>query len=118
MRISDWSSDVCSSDLPRIVNRERDLLLRHQEIVDAAGRAVAFADHELALADETVGLQVGVAFDHRGQTIPAVAGEVPVIPVPQFCRLRLAVLLLPTLTMHGILLTVSPLSRQSPNTQF
>src|SRR3546814_9207909 len=29
MRISDWSSDVCSSDLPRLARGEKGLWIRH-----------------------------------------------------------------------------------------
>src|SRR3546814_5474237 len=94
-----------------------DTLFPYTTLFRSAGRAVAFADHALALDDETVGLQVGVAFDHRGQTIPAVAGEVPVIPVPQFCRWRVAVLLLPKRHMRDVRLTVDPVRRQSVDHQ-
>src|SRR3546814_1557695 len=37
MRISDWSSDVCSSDLPG--RRARDVYAAWQSVVDAAGLA-------------------------------------------------------------------------------
>src|SRR3546814_1101661 len=41
MRISDWSSDVCSSDLPCIADRAQGALLQRQTVSDTRSAAPA-----------------------------------------------------------------------------
>src|SRR3546814_20237030 len=48
MRISDWSSDVCSSDLPHQIARPVGGQLRRCEIEDAEHRLLPLADREAA----------------------------------------------------------------------
>src|SRR3546814_10868332 len=64
MRISDWSSDVCSSDLPTF-RQQREQGEDHRRLAGAAGDQVADADHR-----------------HRrlpgpGERAPRHAGELP-----------------------------------------
>src|SRR3546814_1577135 len=47
--------------------RKRDLLIRHQKIVGAAGRRAVFAREPAALDADAIGLEAGVALDHGGQ---------------------------------------------------
>src|SRR3546814_6609616 len=48
MRISDWSSDVCSSDL---LDLPSPVYHHHPLITDASGRRLAKRDHAATLAD-------------------------------------------------------------------
>src|SRR3546814_9522612 len=61
MRISDWSSDVCSSDLPgqRVLER----LLERQEFEHAFGDARVKADSALVWPDGIVVLDAPAALD-------------------------------------------------------
>src|SRR3546814_6270994 len=58
MRISDWSSDVCSSDLPRRRARQRFPLL-----IPVAGRSLT----RIARADDKIGFPAFDLIDHGGQ---------------------------------------------------
>src|SRR3546814_141353 len=51
MRISDWSSDVCSSDLLGDLLRAEVLLDRHRIIGAALHRGIVAHDHHLAAGD-------------------------------------------------------------------
>src|SRR3546814_15439358 len=58
MRISDWSSDVCSSDLPRSRRREIEQLDplvadRGRQFAPAVGRAIV--DHEYLMRGKALG---------------------------------------------------------------
>src|SRR3546814_9558908 len=46
MRISDWSSDVCSSDLLRLLEERRRVLERHHRVIFGFGFGVARADEQ------------------------------------------------------------------------
>src|SRR3546814_11198691 len=68
MRISDWSSDVCSSDLPGGLLDEAvnvsDIFLEHGEIISQRGRTKGDIDRYYAKAgDDTGGLPVLVLVD-------------------------------------------------------
>src|SRR3546814_14340255 len=68
MRISDWSSDVCSSDLPGGLLDEAvnvsDIFLEHGEIVSQRGRTKGDIERYYAKAgDDTGGLPVIVLVD-------------------------------------------------------
>src|SRR3546814_20624897 len=69
MRISDWSSDVCSSDLPRLVGGaaagERDPA--------AAARAQVAGVQGVAVAGQAVAAGV---VDHRGDEMPLDVGAI------------------------------------------
>src|SRR3546814_15533724 len=86
MRISDWSSDVCSSDLPVTAG---EVLLHHRQRLLAAlqaARQLARAPrriHRRPAADEAcdrdVGFMAVLLEEHPSQrlrTLPRVAGEV------------------------------------------
>src|SRR3546814_19137325 len=48
MRISDWSSDVCSSDLDRVAHRDRRIGLGAEQILErVAARAEGRVDHRI-----------------------------------------------------------------------
>src|SRR3546814_10324485 len=71
MRISDWSSDVCSSDLPEKADAERQQIMGMVEPDQAKSQQV---DRELdvlplyALVDDRLGhAQVVVVWNERGQ---------------------------------------------------
>src|SRR3546814_6327647 len=61
--------------------RKRDLLIRHQKIVGAAGRRAVFAREPAALDADAIGLEAGVALDHGGQAAIGVPVEIPVLLV-------------------------------------
>src|SRR3546814_12799866 len=72
MRISDWSSDVCSSDLPTVVEaREQRLAVRRnrfndgfaQRLFEAFERGKCEPGRYQALADDGLGKAVGSAAD-------------------------------------------------------
>src|SRR3546814_9848972 len=70
MRISDWSSDVCSSDLQLAIDLARILRLLelHQrvgEIIEAVGRALAVG-HLLVIIVESDRGEAGLAFVEIG----------------------------------------------------
>src|SRR3546814_19422580 len=73
MRISDWSSDVCSSDLEVTVSSNRRLTA-----VDSPGHA----KHHLALHDSDSGLLF--AGDAVGVRLPAAGILRPATPPPDF----------------------------------
>src|SRR3546814_1494720 len=68
MRISDWSSDVCSSDLPRLLVNRR----YYSELAEgAAVKSKAWLSEQLAGANWLVR-----ALDQRQRTIVKVASEI------------------------------------------
>src|SRR3546814_13292512 len=80
MRISDWSSDVCSSDLPRRPGRKAaDLLARGIPIAGRAAFAVPCADRQIipfmrdraeqARQDACVMLEIGVDHGDRKSVV-------------------------------------------------
>src|SRR3546814_5707861 len=91
MRISDWSSDVCSSDLTLVVDDEADVRLLVQLMIDQENRGLRVAG-EAASGDEA--LQVRrrldvdvVVLDHRMpgltglETATAMLAEAPDPPI-------------------------------------
>src|SRR3546814_17809458 len=59
MRISDWSSDVCSSDLPRVEARRHTQLLVGREF--AADEAAVLGDLGRVIAARHIDLDIGEA---------------------------------------------------------
>src|SRR3546814_5783373 len=77
MRISDWSSDVCSSDLPQAADRAFDM----RPFLGKLGRIARIALDQIADIDEEFGLhQVDLgdrALEHAGtREAGAVADEI------------------------------------------
>src|SRR3546814_17377557 len=75
MRISDWSSDVCSSDLPGLPLDRRVALVRDFSVADpAAFRRLVFHVYDSYYQDEgvcaAIGARPGQPFP-RGYDIPA-----------------------------------------------
>src|SRR3546814_5527966 len=76
MRISDWSSDVCSSDLPEY--RESGLHQRHMCHIDAAATKAALAIHQIIapeIEEARIELRRQFACVHCGVEIYAPAAE-------------------------------------------
>src|SRR3546814_8620208 len=61
MRISDWSSDVCSSDLPAVHDAAGAAEITHDGIADGRFAAAAFTDQ----ADGFAGIQLEVETRHH-----------------------------------------------------
>src|SRR3546814_485736 len=84
MRISDWSSDVCSSDLREVLQLLQRAEHRREIVGDRRGR---FSDR---VADETAG-GLSIVLDHDGVAVgegTLVAGGTPATDVPGgFARL-------------------------------
>src|SRR3546814_2352218 len=77
MRISDWSSDVCSSDLEGAIERSDERLLRHP--ARGSGRRIAPAvEHRLQDLDGSGGFRLQ-AFEGEGDSLhlpqPTVRGK-------------------------------------------
>src|SRR3546814_8689264 len=88
MRISDWSSDVCSSDL----KKERP----EQGRADVCGRAFVAAGSQTAAALRTLAWREGSTADGRPQwtawrrhAVPQTAGALPWIAFPALRELAL-----------------------------
>src|SRR3546814_2594565 len=62
MRISDWSSDVCSSDLHIIIGAEQD---RFAPVADRDGGREHFFHHQAERVGDAGGEQVGALLDQR-----------------------------------------------------
>src|SRR3546814_2075671 len=74
MRISDWSSDVCSSDLLHMAADEFQMIVAHQD----AGQQARFAEHLETVADaQHMQALFGFAFDvgHDGRARRDGAGD-------------------------------------------
>src|SRR3546814_19741436 len=88
MRISDWSSDVCSSDLPVAVGARRTAgqIARVIHRAESAARAVAFAavgdvPHQIGPAVPR-GILGGIGLEGAGlqvEPLPTAEGETPVV---------------------------------------
>src|SRR3546814_6778163 len=76
MRISDWSSDVCSSDLFAYMDATR-------EYIEAHGKPVAFySDKHSVFRDNTASAQ-GDGMTHFGRALEALAIEIICAHSPQ-----------------------------------
>src|SRR3546814_7977312 len=76
MRISDWSSDVCSSDLPLTSRRGRPRLeVSGLSMESETAHGVGIADVSFTVAGgEILGI-AGVAGNGQGELLAALAGE-------------------------------------------
>src|SRR3546814_8442336 len=79
MRISDWSSDVCSSDLLHVLRYKRDGLDALIDAINATGYGLTFGVH--TRLDETVArvterIQAGTVYVNRN-IVGAVVGVQP-----------------------------------------
>src|SRR3546814_4869577 len=73
MRISDWSSDVCSSDLARVI-AHWDKLFKGVTVVDGSGAAafagdVAVTEGRIAAAAPTLDGEADEAIEGRGRVL-------------------------------------------------
>src|SRR3546814_10383405 len=67
MRISDWSSDVCSSDLKRQHKQRLDQIGRHIEKLDSELADTVTAEPALARRHEIISSIVGIGFRTANQ---------------------------------------------------
>src|SRR3546814_2495914 len=77
MRISDWSSDVCSSDLGRGAEREAGVVDQHVDVAERCGDRIQPGLPRVGVADVEGGRvhDVGAdAFDQLLQAVDAAAG--------------------------------------------
>src|SRR3546814_14032878 len=82
MRISDWSSDVCSSDLSLVENAVQDALAGSNEAIDQAREMLAGAG-EQALRDALAEVRgpLDDAMGALGPALDALPEEFPELPV-------------------------------------
>src|SRR3546814_19715443 len=82
MRISDWSSDVCSSDLeiPKGNNRQLQNRIPTEDVKSATGKVLAKAGE---LIDETTARALGDAADDTVAVMPFITEEVTLLDAPE-----------------------------------
>src|SRR3546814_17565501 len=78
MRISDWSSDVCSSDLPVRIRACRQIALRHRAISFLPERCDGLAQYSAVVSEKLCRPLGGIAFcdeDRLGDAVFARSEE-------------------------------------------